>query len=340
MSQGPSRDGCSVLPAGAVPSGGSVQPAALAELAARTDRRGADAPAPAAAPLVEVLDLLTERISRYRVDDLVLVYCNKAWASAVGGDALELVGRTMDTVLTTIELDSLVRQVARMAPEAPLLTNNVELSGDRWIEWTDLYLPRPGGAEVLAVGRDVTDRREVEQRLAASEALYRDLALRDALTGLANRRLLDELLTSALARTRRDGQQLVVSYLDLDGFKEINDRHGHAVGDGVLEEVGQRLHRSIRGADAIARVGGDEFVVVQECPAGQVDRLAARLGRVLDDPITIGEVALQCRASTGSVCAGPGDDAASLVAAADAAMYLVKSAQAGRRRIQSRVTSA
>ena len=124
---------------------------------------------------------------------------------------------------------------------------------NRWTERTDLYLPGPDGAHVLAVGRDVTERREAELRLAASEERYRGLALRDELIGLANRRLLDELLTTmtTLARTRRSATCLVVSYLDLDGFKPINDRYGHAVGDAVLEEVGRRLHSTVRDAAAL-----------------------------------------------------------------------------------------
>ncbi|NTW38841.1 MAG: GGDEF domain-containing protein [Cellulomonadaceae bacterium] len=199
---------------------------------------------------------------------------------------------------------------------------------DRWIEWTDLFLPGPHGPEVLAVGRDVTERREAELRLAASTARYRELALRDALTGLANRRLLDELLVIALARSRRGEQCLVVSYLDLDGFKQINDLHGHAVGDEVLAELGRRLTDRVRDADVIARVGGDEFVVVQECPRSNVGRAAARLAALMDEPVEVGGMRLWCRASTGSVVAEPDHDAVSLLAAADAAMYAVKYARA------------
>ena len=106
---------------------------------------------------------------------------------------------------------------------------------------------------MLAVGRDVTERREAELQLAASEERHRALALRDELTGLANRRLLDELRTTALARTRRSGKCSVVSYLDLDGFKPVNDDHGHAVDDAILEEVGRRLQALVRDPDTVAR---------------------------------------------------------------------------------------
>jgi diguanylate cyclase (GGDEF)-like protein/PAS domain S-box-containing protein len=277
------------------------------------------------APLAEVLDLLTERIVWYRFDDRVVVYCNKAWALANGGEPDDFVGRPLDTLLTPGERDGLVQQLARLGPENDFLQDHMTRTGsDRWTEWTDRYLPGPDGPHILAVGRDVTERRDAELRLAASEQTYRELALRDALTGLANRRLLDELLTTALARTSRPGTSLVVSYLDLDGFKAINDDYGHAVGDAVLEEVGRRLRAAVRDADVIARVGGDEFVVVQECPPDQTDRLATRLGQLMSEAITLDGAVIQCGVSIGSVVAEPERDATAVVAAADAAMYIVK----------------
>jgi diguanylate cyclase (GGDEF)-like protein/PAS domain S-box-containing protein len=288
------------------------------------------------APLTEVLDLLTERIVRYRLGDLSVLYCNKAWALALGAEPDALVGRPLDTMLTPTEREGMVRQLARLGPETPLLQGHLtHAGGDRWTEWTDLYLPGPDGPHVLAVGRDVTERREAEVRLAASEERYRGLALQDSLTGLANRRQLDELLTTALARTRRSGMRLVVSYMDLDNFKPINDEYGHAVGDAVLQEVGRRLQASVRDADVIARVGGDEFVVVQECPLDQTDRPAARLRRVMSEAITLDGATIQCGVSIGSAVAEPGHDAAALVAAADAAMYVVKH----RRRRPERVST-
>ena len=278
-----------------------------------------------AVPLSEVLDLLTERIVRYRLSDLVILYCNRAWALASGAEPEAVIGRPLDSLLTPTEREGLVRQLARLGPDRPLLEGHLTRVGpDRWTEWTDRYLPGPDGPHVLAVGRDVTERREAELRLEASEQRYRGLALHDALTGLANRRLLDELMTGALARTRRSGTCLVVSYLDLDGFKSVNDDYGHMVGDGVLEEVGRRLRSTVRDADVIARVGGDEFVVVQECPRGQTGRAASRLQHVMSAPITLGGTAVRCGVSIGSAVADPEQDADALVAAADTAMYAVK----------------
>jgi diguanylate cyclase (GGDEF)-like protein len=285
-----------------------------------------------AAPLTEILDLLSERIVRYRLSDLTVLYCNKAWALANGSVPDSFLGRPLDSLLTPSEREGMVRQLARLGPENPFLQGHLTRADpDRWTEWTDRWLPGPDGPHVLAVGRDVTERREAELRLAASEERYRGLALLDDLTGLANRRLLDEMLTTGLARTRRSGDALVVSYLDLDGFKEINDDYGHAAGDAVLVEVGRRVRERVRDADVIARVGGDEFVVVQECPPDQAGRPAARLDGLLSEPIVFAGAPIRCGVSIGSVVADAEHDAATLVAAADAAMYVVKFRHRDRR---------
>ena len=120
------------------------------------------------------------------------------------------------------------------------------------------------------VGRDVTELRHLQDSLAA-------LALRDPLTGLANRRLLKELLDADLARTQRSGVPLAVAYLDLDDFKLVNDSHGHEAGDIVLCETARRLLAIVRGADIVARLGGDEFVIVYEPNDPSSDNLLHRL---------------------------------------------------------------
>jgi diguanylate cyclase (GGDEF)-like protein len=276
-------------------------------------------------PLAEVLDILSERIVRYRFDDQAIVYCNKAWALVHGGEPVDFFGRPLYSLLSAPEREGLFHQLSRLGPDTPLLIDHMTASGaGRWDEWTDFYLPTPDGPHVLAVGRDVTERRDAELRLAASEERYRGLALRDPLTGLANRRLLDELLTAAIARTSRSGTSLVVSYLDLDGFKAINDDYGHAVGDAVLQEVGRRLRATVRDEDIIARLGGDEFVVGHECPSDQTGAPIARLTHLLSEAITLDGAAITCGVSIGSVVAGPEQDVAALLAAADAAMYVVK----------------
>jgi GGDEF domain-containing protein len=98
--------------------------------------------------------------------------------------------------------------------------------------------------------------------LKHSEAQAHHMALHDALTGLANRRSLDERLRGALAWARREQRAIALAYMDLDGFKSINDRHGHEAGDAVLRQVADRLAGRVRGHDLVARLGGDEFAIV------------------------------------------------------------------------------
>ena len=124
------------------------------------------------------------------------------------------------------------------------------------------------------VSRDVTELRHLQEKLEA-------LALRDPLTGLANRRLFNELLDADLARTQRSGLPLAVAFLDLDGFKNVNDTYGHDVGDLVLCETARRLVSTVRGADIVARLGGDEFVVVYEPNDPNSSNLIERMDRAL-----------------------------------------------------------
>ena len=171
------------------------------------------------------------------------------------------------------------------------------------------------------VGRDVTELRRLQQSL-------KDLALRDPLTGLANRRLLEELLDTDLARTQRNGVPLAAAYLDLDDFKIVNDSHGHDAGDVVLCETARRMLAVVRGADIVARLGGDEFVIVYEPKDPSSDNLVQRLEKVLSEPICVRSgIFVTCLASIGVAdTSTTGYDAAALVAAADGDMYRVKRA--------------
>jgi diguanylate cyclase (GGDEF)-like protein len=150
------------------------------------------------------------------------------------------------------------------------------------------------------------------------------LALHDPLTGLPNRRLLEDRLTKAVERAERNEARVAILLIDLDSFKQINDTYGHAVGDEVLRVVATRLQMRVRKADTIARAGGDEFLVVVSDllqPQG-ADVLAAKLMADLNEPIVMGETTLRPCASIG-VAIYPDDaqTAEALFEKADAAMY-------------------
>jgi len=196
--------------------------------------------------------------------------------------------------------------------------------------------------EVLAVVRDVTDVVEAEERLTHA-------ARHDTLTGLANRAALMERLALALARSRRVGREIAVLYCDLDGFKQVNDTEGHAVGDAVLLEAARRLGSVLRADDTVARLGGDEFVVVVEpwnrraggsepvaetvaTARGFGERVAERIIAALREPMRVGDTDHVVTVSVGIAYAGGSDTdgagpeatADGVLHAADLAMYRAK----------------
>ena len=153
------------------------------------------------------------------------------------------------------------------------------------------------------------------------------LALHDALTGLPNRRLLEDRLTNMLERAERNHTRAAILVVDLDGFKQINDTHGHAVGDEFLREVALRLGKVVRRADTLARSGGDEFTVLVSDilqPNG-AKILSQKLQMELDRPIAVRQLQLRVSGSIGvAVYPEDGETAESLCARADADMYREK----------------
>jgi diguanylate cyclase (GGDEF)-like protein len=171
--------------------------------------------------------------------------------------------------------------------------------------------------------------------LEAANRQLRHLATHDALTGLPNRVLLEDRLAQAVAHADRNAQQFAVLVLDLDRFKLINDSLGHRAGDELLNEVARRLSGVVRNIDTVARVGGDEFVLVLSPTPDRLDveQIARRAIEALNAPISISGVDLHTSASVGiAFYPADGTSADKLVAHADAAMYCAK--QKGRNNLQ------
>lgn len=165
---------------------------------------------------------------------------------------------------------------------------------------------------------DVTERRRLQDAVT-------QLAFQDHLTGLANRRLFLEHLEGALAGTHRGGPSCAILFIDLDGFKQINDRHGHAVGDGLLCEISQRLRTSVRESDTVARFGGDEFAVLcHDADAEQAAETALRIESALAAPTWVEGHRVTVGVSTGVAVAEAGSTADALLRRADADMYATK----------------
>ena len=178
------------------------------------------------------------------------------------------------------------------------------------------------GIPVARIGT-LTDISDLKER----EAELRDLVHYDALTGLPNRSLLEEHLSASLASAHRCGNRTAVLFIDLDDFKKINDTWGHAFGDQLLTCVGERLSRYIRSSDMVARLAGDEFVVViSDLHTDDAALDAARkIMRSFFDPFVLDSRTVSVSASIGvATCPTAGATAASLIDAADREMYVVK----------------
>ena len=179
-------------------------------------------------------------------------------------------------------------------------------SGDDDIRW------------VLAF-QDITERRKTDQELL-QRALY------DRLTGLTNRQMFLDSLEKALARAARGQRQVILFFIDLDGFKNINDTFGHMAGDQVLQRVAQRLVRCVRASDTVSRYGGDEFtLIIEDSPMDHLEDFAQKILNAIAQPYEIEGHQAYLSASIG-IARYPdcGKDVQSLIGAADRAMYTVK----------------
>jgi diguanylate cyclase (GGDEF)-like protein len=181
-----------------------------------------------------------------------------------------------------------------------------------------------------SVGAVVIAAHDITRLVAARRALER-LAASDPLTGVANRHHLEERLRHLLDRERSGPEQAVAMvFVDLDGFKQVNDTAGHLAGDGLLRQVARALISAVRAGDVVARVGGDEFVVL-----GTLERpedaalLAERVAAAICRPHEVAGRVLNVTASIGVALARPGDPAEDLWAEADRRMYEAKAEKSG-----------
>jgi diguanylate cyclase len=198
----------------------------------------------------------------------------------------------------------------------------------------------PGAQKILGlfarlIGQHV-ERERMFEKLRKANAELAASALLDSVTGLPNRRFLALELQRILARAAREESSVVVAFLDLDGFKAINDTHGHEAGDQLLDAVGRRLSGSLRAGDFVARIGGDEFVVLAPVPRATAMSAGEAIRRALEErmgaPYQLDSLLVdQCGASVGVAIGGEDPSAGdALLNAADAAMYESKRA---RRRV-------
>ncbi|MEO0650109.1 MAG: GGDEF domain-containing protein [Planctomycetota bacterium] len=257
-------------------------------------------------------------------DDDRVSWINPAAERMLGWRLAEAVGMSLDELVRREPVE------AANGPGAPDSRVTVLLrSGGRlqveMTEGTIRDLSRRPRGRVLVL-RDDSQRAALEHEL-------RELAFRDRLTGLANRALLTERMDLELAHAQRDGTRLAVLFIDLDGFKQINDRFGHHVGDDVLRGVAARMRGSLRAADTVARLAGDEFVVLlpRITDREDVGPIAAKVLESLSEPFVLAGERLEVTPSIGvALLEDDGETAHELLQRADQAMYRAKAAGGAR----------
>jgi diguanylate cyclase (GGDEF)-like protein/PAS domain S-box-containing protein len=257
---------------------------------------------------------------------------NRQGCELLGFDEEEIIGRDWFTTVVAAEdrLDAR-RAFSRLAsgvePAGEALETGVQTKAGerRQIAWRNAVLRDASGGivSVLRSGEDVTERR-------AAEAQIEYLAFHDALTGLPKRAMLEDQLRRDIARARRTGCAVALLYLDLDGFKLVNDSLGHSAGDHVLCEAARRVSTLTRGGDLFCRQGGDEFLLLLNCEYGEdAEQVARRVGEriceALERPFETHDAEFHVGASIGAALfPGHAEDAESLLSHADAAMYQAK----------------
>jgi diguanylate cyclase (GGDEF)-like protein len=218
--------------------------------------------------------------------------------------------------------------------------------GDERLGALDLYRDEPGplSADAMRAAQTLADVAAAYVLNAQARIELRDVAdrsikaaLHDSLTGLPNRALMAQRIEHALLRRRRSHTIMAVLFVDLDGFKAVNDAHGHRAGDKLLVAVAERLRSVLRPGDTLARQSGDEFVILCEDlgRSSQADAIADRVHAALAAPLGISGLELTLTAQVGIALTGRGNDSPeALIHAADLAMYRAKGERAAWRRSQ------
>ncbi len=303
----------------------------------------AESEAASAAELTRtILDTTTALVVSTTADGRLLSL-NRAAERLTGYATNEVVGDHYSRFVPPDEWLDADRAVSAAAAGQGPTTHETHWTGRsgerRLVAWTNALVPAVDGrgSSVVSTGIDVTDARRAERSARSADQREHDRlaweATHDALTQVFNRAGLMDRLDRLVADETI--QPVAILFVDLDGFKDVNDRHGHAVGDQVLQVVAKRIAEAVRADDVVGRLGGDEFVILCPTLTDELARSTARrIEAAVELPIAIEGETITCGASTG-VVTSMGGDAGALLEQADAAMYTVK-----RKRRAARTASA
>ena len=250
---------------------------------------------------------------------------NGAFASLLGKSEEEIIGKTNSDLFSPDNAKALDLEDGEVLKSGKThrYENSIEIDGSIRTLLTTKFIhfdSEGNPAGVLGISHDITDRKLAEEKI-------RHLASHDELTGLPTLRLGRDRLSSAITLARRNKTSAAILYVDLDGFKEINDSKGHKAGDQVLNEVAERLIHTVRETDTVARVGGDEFVIVltELTEEAAYVKVAEKVIKTLTRPIGINGQEVNISASIGiALYPDHGEIPDELINKADEAMYAVK----------------
>lgn len=258
-----------------------------------------------------------------------VVYWNPAAEKIFGYEANEVVGKNLHTLLAPVKFRDEAHsgfERFRKYGVGNLIGKTVEVSalrknGDEFLlELSISAFWFQHNWHALGIMRDITERKAIEDQV-------KHLAHYDALTDLPNRTLFSDRLQQALATAKRDKVRLALLFIDLDEFKPINDIHGHAVGDLLLKEAAKRIYACLRESDTVARMGGDEFIVLLPVVEDERDSsiVAEKIRIALNQPFDLAGNILQISSSIGiAIYPEHGSDEEALLKNADTAMYYAK----------------
>ncbi|MEX2355545.1 MAG: diguanylate cyclase [Thermaerobacterales bacterium] len=252
-----------------------------------------------------------------------IVFANSAAAALLGvSEPGDIYGSSIIEFLhpDTLEAvrDGQLRKALERGEQTPMLRQKIRRADNRTVEveFVAVRVPFQGKNGVQIIARDITERLQTQKQME-------HMAYHDALTGLPNRRRLQENLKTALEQAMRRGQILAIMFIDLDGFKTVNTTQGHQAGDLLLKKVAKRLQSHTTAERTIARIGGDEFVFVLSDFETKEDiaRIAAQCLQSLEEPFTLAGRAVRIAGSVGiAVYPQDGDDTETLIRKANLAM--------------------